>query len=44
MELKRVFACGVSWGNGKPSYFEEFKKHNSAILGSYNRRIEYSEI
>ena len=41
MELKRVFACGVSWGNGKPSYFEEFKKHNSAILGSYNRRIEY---
>lgn len=41
MELKRVFACGVSWGNGKLSYFEEFKKHNSAILGSYNRRIEY---
>ena len=41
MELKRVFACGVSWGNWKPSYFEEFKKHNSAILGSYNRRIEY---
>ena len=41
MELKKVFACGVSWGDGKPSYFEEFKKHNSAILGSYNRRIEY---
>ncbi|AFR71874.1 hypothetical protein B2904_orf2551 [Brachyspira pilosicoli B2904] len=41
MELKKVFACGVSWGNEKPSYFEEFKKHNSAILGSYNRRIEY---
>ena len=41
MELRKVFACGVSWGDGKPSYFEEFKKHNSAILGSYNRRIEY---
>lgn len=41
MELKKVFACGVSWGDGKPSYFEEFKKHNAAILGSYNRRIEY---
>ncbi|ELV05948.1 McrB family protein, partial [Brachyspira hampsonii] len=40
MELKKVFACGVSWGGGKPSYFEEFKKYNSAILGSYNRRIE----
>ncbi|KLI57566.1 hypothetical protein [Brachyspira hyodysenteriae] len=41
MELKKVFACGISWGDGKPSYFEEFKKNNSAILGSYNRRIEY---
>ena len=41
MELKKVFACGVSWGDGKPSYFEEFKKYNAAILGSYNRRIEY---
>lgn len=41
MELKKVFACGVSWGNEKPSYFEEFKKYNAAILGSYNRRIEY---
>ncbi|MEI0508183.1 McrB family protein [Brachyspira intermedia] len=41
MKLKKVFACGVSWGDGKPSYFEEFKKHNAAILGSYNRRIEY---
>ncbi|WP_028330812.1 McrB family protein [Brachyspira alvinipulli] len=42
MEFKRVFSCGVSWGGGrkKPSYFEEFKKYNSAILGSYNRRIE----
>ena len=41
MKLKKVFACGVSWGNEKPSYFEEFKKYNAAILGSYNRRIEY---
>ena len=41
MELKKVFACGVSWGNEKPSYFEEFKNNNSAILGSYNRKIEY---
>ena len=41
MELKKVFACGVSWGDGKSSYFEEFKKYNAAILGSYNRRIEY---
>ena len=41
MELKKVFACGVSWGDGKPSYFEEFKKHNVSILGSYNRKIEY---
>ena len=43
MEFKRVFSCGVSWGGGrkKPSYFEEFKKYNAAILGSYNRRIEY---
>ena len=42
MEFKRVFSCGVSWGGGrkKPSYFEEFKKYNSAILGSYNRSIE----
>ncbi|MDA0072215.1 hypothetical protein OFT50_09020 [Brachyspira hyodysenteriae] len=41
MQLRKVFACGVSWGDGKLSYFEEFKKYNSAILGSYNRRIEY---
>ncbi|MEI0593411.1 AAA family ATPase [Brachyspira pilosicoli] len=39
MELKKVFACGVSWGKRKHSYFKEFKKFNSAILGSYNRRI-----
>ncbi|MBW5397200.1 McrB family protein [Brachyspira pilosicoli] len=39
MKLKKVFACGVSWGDGKPSYFEDFKKHNAAILGSYNKRI-----
>lgn len=31
----------LAGGDGKPSYFEEFKKHNSAILGSYSRRIEY---
>ncbi|OEJ17875.1 AAA family ATPase [Brachyspira hampsonii] len=41
MQLRKVFACGVSWGDGKTSYFEEFEKYNSAILGSYNRRIEY---
>ncbi|WP_286034357.1 hypothetical protein [Fusobacterium necrogenes] len=38
--MKKVFACEVSWGDGKSSYFEEFKKYNAAILGSYNRRIE----
>lgn len=40
MKLKRVFACGTSWNSGWNSYFCEFKKYSSAMLGSYNIRID----